>query len=428
MKRDIILTDEEIKETIKQNLGNRNKNLRNTINLLLSIESNFVISIDDNWGNGKTVFVKQLIILIKYMNIDRKHDNLFSTIIPANISNIFIPIYFNAWEYDDIDNPMLSLTHCLYKYDENKFSKIENIFNNSLSQIIKNKLGVNIDNLSTSPYKIIDKKFKQVRCFNEVIDEIFAEKGSKIIFFVDELDRCRPDFAIKLLEVIKHVFYNDKIIFVFSTNIFQLSFSIKKFYGQDFDSSSYLNKFFDLTIRLNEIESKDYIKFKTINYVNILIKETIISTAQYFNLSLRECNNLLTYCDIYEKYSRENKCFFDHKVCNFNIFFIIPIIIGLKIKNLDNYHNLVYKRKYEILEHILNDITFSTIFKKHVFTDDNISKSLHFLARLLFSELSNDELKYLKSKIISAGSFDLSINSSKNLYSILSLIDNDKYY
>ena len=50
--------------------------------------------------------------------------------------------------------------------------------------------------------------------FKEVMSEYQKENGKKIIFFIDELDRCRPTFAIELLEVIKHLFNIDNCIFI----------------------------------------------------------------------------------------------------------------------------------------------------------------------------------------------------------------------
>ena len=74
--------------------------------------------------------------------------------------------------------------------------------------------------------------------------------GAPLAVFVDELDRCRPDFAIKLLEVIKHLFDVPGVCFVVSINTLQLSESIRAVYGGGFDASHYLHRFFDLTYQL----------------------------------------------------------------------------------------------------------------------------------------------------------------------------------
>ncbi|PKQ09920.1 MAG: hypothetical protein CVT73_00015 [Alphaproteobacteria bacterium HGW-Alphaproteobacteria-12] len=68
-----------------------------------------------------------------------------------------------------------------------------------------------------------------------------------LFVLVDELDRCRPPYAIKLLERVKHLFEIDNVIFVIATDTDQLQHSIKAVYGSGFDSPRYLRRFFDRT-------------------------------------------------------------------------------------------------------------------------------------------------------------------------------------
>lgn len=73
-----------------------------------------------------------------------------------------------------------------------------------------------------------------------------------LYIFVDELDRCRPTYAIELLENIKHLFGVRGVIFVVATNKEQLCHSIGAVYGTSFDSSAYLGRFFDQEYALPE--------------------------------------------------------------------------------------------------------------------------------------------------------------------------------
>ena len=70
--------------------------------------------------------------------------------------------------------------------------------------------------------------------------------ASPMFVFVDELDRCRPDFAIALLEGLKHIFGIDGVCFVVSVNLSQLSESVKAVYGAGFEGYGYLERFFDM--------------------------------------------------------------------------------------------------------------------------------------------------------------------------------------
>lgn len=63
--------------------------------------------------------------------------------------------------------------------------------------------------------------------------------------FVDELDRCRPDYAVRLLEGVKHLFDAPGVCFIFSTNLKQLAASTQAIYGASFDAPRYLKRFFN---------------------------------------------------------------------------------------------------------------------------------------------------------------------------------------
>lgn len=80
-----------------------------------------------------------------------------------------------------------------------------------------------------------------------------------LLIFIDELDRCRPTYAIEMLERVKHLFSVPKIGFVVATDTTQLQHSIKAIYGNDFDSGSYLSRFFDRSYQLKTPEKKMYV-------------------------------------------------------------------------------------------------------------------------------------------------------------------------
>ena len=71
-----------------------------------------------------------------------------------------------------------------------------------------------------------------------------------LVIIVDELDRCRPSYAIELLEVAKHLFMVDRIVFALAVNRSELAHSVKVLYGNDFDAEGYLRRFFDASLRL----------------------------------------------------------------------------------------------------------------------------------------------------------------------------------
>ena len=74
----------------------------------------------------------------------------------------------------------------------------------------------------------------------------------RFVVVVDELDRCRPDYAVRFLETIKHVFGVRHVTFVVAANKTQLAHAISGVYGEEFDGDGYLERFFDITLRLPE--------------------------------------------------------------------------------------------------------------------------------------------------------------------------------
>lgn len=76
------------------------------------------------------------------------------------------------------------------------------------------------------------------------LDETEVGARSPLFVIVDELDRCRPDFAIRVLEEIKHFFDVPGIVFILAIHGDQLSKSVRAIYGSDFDSDAYLRRFF----------------------------------------------------------------------------------------------------------------------------------------------------------------------------------------
>lgn len=66
-----------------------------------------------------------------------------------------------------------------------------------------------------------------------------------MFIFVDEIDRCKPDFALRLLEDVKHVLAAQGVVFVVSVNLEQLAESVRGVYGGGFDGYSYLQRFFE---------------------------------------------------------------------------------------------------------------------------------------------------------------------------------------
>lgn len=79
--------------------------------------------------------------------------------------------------------------------------------------------------------------------------------ANKLVIFIDELDRCRPDFAVRLLEQTKRLFNSDRVILVFATDSRRLADAVGGMYGAGFESERFLERFFDNRLRLSPVDA-----------------------------------------------------------------------------------------------------------------------------------------------------------------------------
>lgn len=90
-------------------------------------------------------------------------------------------------------------------------------------------------------------------------DDANSSLHRPIFLIVDELDRCRPDYAISLLEEIKHLFDVSGLVFVVALHGQQLTKSVNAVYGEGFDGKAYLRRFFSRQYALRRISIKELV-------------------------------------------------------------------------------------------------------------------------------------------------------------------------
>lgn len=288
-------THENIIKTINEDVIKRNKTLKNFVKFLYTIKDINIISLNGEWGSGKTFFIHQTMEIIKNLNkkekeIEKEIQPFISDFKNTHCNNIktknqLMPIYFNAWEYDSNNDPLIALIYSIIEQNPNlkdienknkskkdKIFKILSNFKIVLSHQINNisSIGIELQYNNTSEKNELTEEIysmeKTKQIFNKLIDEIMVKPVNKIVVFIDELDRCKPNFAVKLLERVKHFFNNEHFIFIFSTNLNELQHTIKKFYGEGIDGYSYLDKFFDIQFSLRTTNIEDYIQSKNVIY------------------------------------------------------------------------------------------------------------------------------------------------------------------
>jgi hypothetical protein len=136
-------------------------------------------------------------------------------------------------------------------------------------------------NIAEDLIKEYEKGKSEIKEFTKALeilaDQVTMDKDdSKIVIIIDELDRCRPTYAVQLLERIKHLFGVGKVVFILGIDRSQLIHSIKSLYGTEFDAVGYLRRFIDLDYQLPEPKSGDYCSylFKHFGIEELILKRS----------------------------------------------------------------------------------------------------------------------------------------------------------
>jgi hypothetical protein len=303
MIRDSEFEDGDLLKMIQSDSVGRNQYLNKFINALNTVDKNTYISIDGGWGTGKTVFMKQIELLSR---LDAKAVDLLvlDKGVVKDFQEKYTVFYYNAWENDQHEDPLQSLLFNLIEHfyaeevHEDRVNKlVDNVFKTVIVEGIKKLTGglIDIDNITkvetmeqlVSDITAVNKRKEAV---SEIINAILPE-GKKLLFIIDELDRCKPEFAVKLLEVAKHYYNDDNVVFVLSTNNRQLAHTVKRYYGNDFDGYGYLDKLYDVPFELPPVDMKKYfngqLKVPSNSYY---VNEVPIEIAIHLKMSMREAN------------------------------------------------------------------------------------------------------------------------------------------
>lgn len=252
----------------------------------------FVANLNGGWGTGKTYFVEEWQKLLKEQGyIAIKIDAWESDYLEDSLSILVAELLEQIYEQDSRDDfteaekklarGIISLGKAIapsiikgalatWVWGEETNKELKAIFDNaaeSLNDIntsnAKTPLGSFADEAfgKHKLHKSFSKQFKtEIRSLFEVVNNSKNEPKEKTYIFIDELDRCRPTYAIEMLETVKHLFDIPNVIFVLSTDTEQLEHSIKAVYGEGFNSREYLSRFFNQRMVLPEPNLLEFVK------------------------------------------------------------------------------------------------------------------------------------------------------------------------
>ena len=192
---------------------------------------------------------------------------------------------------------------------------------------------------------------------DELIKTNLPEVANRAIIFIDELDRCRPEFAIKVLEQTKNLFQQENTVVVYSTDITQLAHSLQGVYGPKFEGRKYLERFYDKRLELDPIKPADYLLYKGINTMDgYTFMDITIDLLSYKQASLRACNRLIDSITNLSGYIVNHwECFGDGRVQHFPGQGLLPVLNVLAYYDPLAWHEMKtstdYGAVYELAKH-----------------------------------------------------------------------------
>lgn len=444
---------ESLRKGYINNILERNPYIHNFILMLLNIEKGGVIAIDGEWGSGKTYFVHQVKWLFDSANENIDSDiktvlNSTSPKLDNIIGHKYKVFYYDAWKNDKSNNPFFTLLRSMIlTFGGIDYFKKEMGFINSLlkgaSHIVKGVTPIDVESIfkgtktlcgindadQFSELEFIEQMDVQVNSF---LDYICKGQYEKLVIFIDELDRCKPSFAVELLEIIKHYFNHDKVIFVLSTNLSEFQHCIKQYYGEGFNGWKYLDRFIDLRLTLPIISAENYYKYLWKKTGTDRIDDISIACAEYFEFNLRDIQRYNQQVNIafhsYINNIYQNKDFSEELDSLYAVF--APTLLALKLYSVEVFKDFISGKKYEIIKGLLKKERFrrSALFFILTANQDSSSEREELLAKSLehcYNELFNPDVDNLSGKNnidnLILKSFNLDSSTRSNLLNVINL-------
>ena len=333
-------------------------------NLVATQEEPLTISLHGQWGTGKTFMLRRW-----QKDIENRG---------------FRAIYFNAWEDDFCDDPLLAFIGQLSEYFKEtglkalaeKAAQIAiPLIRENLLGLLRASTGITIaaEKLAQSGESLLETYHKQRATKDELkkhlatlADKVAVETGHPLVFIIDELDRCRPTFAIELLERVKHIFDVPHIVFVFGLNRDELCKSLKSVY-EEIDADVYLRRFFDFEFYLREVDSEEFTRSQLGKFqLDILFRR--LNSAGIFSYE-RDYENFVRVCP--KLWSALNLSLRDidysirlialltrNMIVGANTYpYLLALLIGFKFKRPHFYHSMVSGnfRTNQIVNYLTNE-------------------------------------------------------------------------
>lgn len=243
-------------------------------------QRNYVLNLNAEWGAGKTWFIKRW-----YMELKAHYPT----------------VYIDAWQQDFSDDPLLTVMSSIIDQlrdvtghkvaiPDGVKSKLLGLLKVGGKLVLKSaikKAGLEDGDFSVEGEdadKLVDtlcsnhkERYESIQYLKQEIRQWVegavglseGELDYPAFILIDELDRCRPSYAVEMLETIKHIFDIKGVVFVLATDTEQLQHAVKVIYGADFDAHTYLSRFFSRRFSLLAGSKRHFIESNLYN--NVLV-------------------------------------------------------------------------------------------------------------------------------------------------------------
>ena len=296
-------------------------------------KKNACYAVDGSWGVGKS-FV-----------LDMFEEQAKDEGQEGEVLSRFLIFRYNCWEYDYYEEPLVAIVASILDQIDEKvdllpadtktrvkaaLKAIGKGFLKMGAQAIKENTGFDAeavfetakDGVTNSKDDIEDAHAYDLYFgFKKTLKKLRTEieslsKDQTVLFVVDELDRCLPEYTIRVLERLHHLFDGvDNIQVILSVDEGQLEHTVKQIYGDGTNAKSYLRKFIRFELKLSEGVVKENFNERFKNYTSRFeIKDrttSAIDVEEYKSyilngLDMRQRISIIERCELIHSFLCDN--------------------------------------------------------------------------------------------------------------------------
>ena len=249
----------------KEDVLDRASFVKQIIDLTMIVSENrknCCFAIEGEWGSGKSFVLEKI-----QECLDKEK---------AEGRDRFFTVRYDCWEYDYYEEPVVAIISVLKDVLDSYLNLIpegaksflldtaKNMITKAGVGILKSKLGVDIGEC-IGEFKSDAELYDQYFGFREAIETVRngikeIAKDQTVVIIVDELDRCLPTYAIKVLERIHHIFNGlENVVVIIAMEKKQIENSLHQIYGEGMDVDQYLKKFISFSVKLDNGSARNFI-------------------------------------------------------------------------------------------------------------------------------------------------------------------------